>query len=332
MIHSPPAKKIVYLLGAGATHAEIVHLHPEDSLTETFLNDSGLLTHHVSKRVFRKANKIKSVNQDIKRLLSLRPLSNIELFISLIGDNRLRSEDITEKLKNLVQQDITNKLTKSRLRRFTLHKSLLELHSRTNNKEELLGFITLNYDDVLDYAWKTVFPEKEIDYSLSSKSTTDATPILKLHGGFSLKDRNKKIPIITPGINKNYLELPYNFIWGQALEILMECDILRVIGCSLSPYDIGLVDLLFKAHLSRTDAFEIELIDHDQIGRNIKETYGFFPQIRTAIEIEQRLIPDIGIEKDEQSNPFKIWLKAKTERMLTKEELDGTVHLKHLLV
>src|SRR2546423_1805134 len=102
---------------------------------------------------------------------------------------------------------------------------------------------------------------------------------MKLHGGFKLMDGTEPIPIITPGIRKNYLELPYNFIWGRALRTLINCDVLRVIGCSLSQNDLGLVDLLFKAHLSRKQKqpLEIQIINRDHGDGAIKQQYGFFP-------------------------------------------------------
>ncbi len=326
--------KIVYLLGAGATHAEIINLYPKRSSDALFLEKNGLLISQVSKRVFRNASNKKIFQKGIiKKFLTRKDLSNIELFISLIGDNRIRSEEATEKLKRLIEEDITERLNDSRLKRFYLHKALLELHAKINDKEELLGFISLNYDHVLDRAYEDVNGGKNTNYYLSSKQPKEKkTPILKLHGGFNLKDeRGRKIPIITPGINKNYLELPYNFIWGRALEILIECDILRVIGCSLSQNDIGLVDLLFKAHLAREGVLEVEIINSESGGRHIKEAYGFFPGIKTAYELENKLITDVSIERDPSSNPFKIWLRAKGARML-ENQINKTKYLKKVIV
>ncbi len=154
---------------------------------------------------------------------------------------------------------------------------------------------------------------------------------MKLHGGFDLKYRNKKLSIINPGINKNYLELPYNFIWGRALELLIECDILRVIGCSLSQNDVGLVDLLFKAHLIRNQPLRIQLIDFDPPNNRIKENYGFLPKIETASDIEEGLISDPAIEKPDIGNPFKIWLKAKIEETFNDNEIKKTRYLKRVL-
>jgi hypothetical protein len=183
---------------------------------------------------------------------------------------------------------------------------------------------------VLDDAYKSILG-KEPNYCLSSEASTRDVPLLKLHGGFDLKYRNKKLPIINPGINKNYLELPYNFIWGRALELLIECDILRVIGCSLSQNDVGLIDLLFKAHLVRNQPLRIQLIDFDLPNNRIKENYGFLPKIETASDIEKGLISDPAIEKPDIGNPFKIWLKAKIEKTFNDKEIEKTRYLKRVL-
>ena len=89
--------------------------------------------------------------------------------------------------------------------------------------------------------------------------------------------KRTKISIVPLGINKNYLTPPYNFIWGRAYELLVRCDILRIIGCSLSQNDIGLIDLLFKAHDKKSSPLEIQVIDFQPLGghHQIRNNYGF---------------------------------------------------------
>jgi len=345
----PKPQKIVYLLGAGATHAEIVNLDPEKSIDRAFLDKNGLLIKHVSERVIRKAKEAGVLESaQIKKLVSPAGLSNIELFISLVDKNQIKSEEIIEKLKEEIKKDIRERL-KRKTKKFYLHKALLEfhVHKKVRGEEELLGFISLNYDDVLDGAYNdlSVTP----DYGLYSQSESEIKkiPLLKLHGGFNLSYKNRVLPIITPGVNKNYLELPFNFIWGRALEILVECNQLRVIGCSLSQNDIGLIDLLFKAYLAKEGKpFEIQMITFDRdfnlgdgtSSNEMKKSYGFFPNIKTALELENRLITDENIKDPSTgANPFKIWLKAKvgkikTEKILTDQQINKTRYIKKLLV
>ena len=281
----------------------------------------------VSMRVCRRAQRDRLISKEVYNLLAPTGLSNIELFISLIENNKIKSEATIRGLTKLVKEEILMILTKSRLKKFYLHKSLLELHEKIKEREELIGIISINYDRVIDEAYKTIFGMKP-NYCLSSKSKdkTADIPLLKLHGGFDLSYRKHKLPIITPGINKNYLELPYNFIWGRALELLIECDILRVIGCSLSQNDVGLVDLLFKAHLVKKKPIDIELINFDPEWNKVKEYFGFLPRITTMLNLDNRLIGDVSVKNpDRGANPFKIWIKAKIERLSVGRELTDDI-------
>ncbi len=270
----PEQKKIVYLFGAGATHAELSNIG---------VDESGLLIGDVTRRVILKANGDTAFLPHNRMFLERAAnSSNIELFISLIEDN---ASDIREasaavdRLKDLVEQDIKAILTTERLSAFYLHKALFELHKHNEN-EIIIGLISLNYDTVLDDAYKWRYGEGEPDYSFPFRThKPDKPPLLKLHGSFNWEDieingRKRKIPIIPVEINKNYLRLPYNFIWGRALEILTDCDILRVVGCSLSPNDIQLIDLLFKAHLEKGAAFEMQIISSERTGHDLPPVFG----------------------------------------------------------
>ena len=325
-------QKIVYLLGAGATHAELANLE-KDSQSEKFEKQKGLLISNVSDRVIEKAQLNRKYLRDIRMVSAMKGSLNIELLISLIENSRIRdSEYKTSYLKRLVREDIEAVLTKSKVKKFYLHKALLELHEheKTKEKESLLGFLSLNYDNVLDEAYKIVH-KKNPDYSFLPREN-DQIPLLKLHGSFNwekikIRGRTRTIQIIPIGANKNYLHLPYNFIWNRALELLIQCDILRVIGCALSPNDTHLIDLLFKAHLERGTAFEIQIISSDKTGDKIQENYGFFPEIKRLSEIEPPLIPDTS----SVSNTFKTWLNYKSRKLIQESELARTKYLKKVI-
>lgn len=137
-----------------------------------------------------------------------------------------------------------------------------------------------------------------------------------------MRGRMRNIEIIPLGSNKSYLHAPYNSIWNRAMELLIECNTLRVIGCSLSQNDGHLIDLLFKAHLERKKAFDIELVTPQDIGDQIRKNYGFFPQIKTLREIEGNLIADTNA-----GNPFNYWLRSKILRLIEKR-IDRTQYLK----
>lgn len=319
-------KKIAYLFGAGATHSELINLYQE--VPEKL----GLLTSNVSERVIKRA---KHADRYLNGLETVTPESgslNIELLISLVESSKIHGwEYKTRYIKRLVKQDITGILTVTRTTRFHLHKALIEFHEDqvTKANERLTGLISLNYDDVLDQAYEEYYKKPNYCFSLEPSAATSAKiPLLKLHGSFNwtrrtIRGRRKTIEIIPLGASKNYLHAPYSFIWNRALEILIECDTLRVIGCSLSPNDAHLIDLIFKAHLERAKAFDIEIIDFDQTGEDIQKRYRFFPATKRLTQIERGLISEPRMS----GNPFKTWLKYKSNRML-KERVKGTRYLK----
>jgi SIR2-like protein len=311
-------KKIAYLFGAGATHAELLDLAPR--LIE---NGRGLLISDVSRRVIERARFEKGYLDGVEMVSATSGALNIELLISLIENSKIHNwESKTHALKSLVQTDITGILTKRRLDRFYLHKAVFELHKhrRVIPREALIGCVSLNYDDVLDRAYQEFYGAPSYCFSLEPHVLrTTSIPLLKLHGSFKwkrqeIRGRIRTIEIIPLGSNKNYLHAPYNFIWTRAMEVLVECDILRVIGCSMSQNDAHLIDLLFKAHLERKRAFDIEVIASQDTGDAIRANYGFFPQIRTLREIEGQLVPDPAPD-----NPFRSWLKYKTLDMIKKD-------------
>ncbi len=254
---------------------------------------------------------------------------NIELLISLIENGKIRQWDQkTRVLKLLLQKDIEKILSKQRRARFYLHRALFELHRDfVTHDEELVGIISLNYDDVLDEAFKEFHREPNYCLCLDQDArTSPQIPLLKLHGSFSwrngvkVRGRTRKLEIIPIGSNKNYLHPPYNFIWARALEVLVGCDTLRVVGCSLSQNDTHLVDLLFKARLERAPSamktFEIEIINSELTGKQIRENYGFFPSIKTP--------------QSDPPNPFRTWLINKSDRVLG-SDIKQTRYLKRLL-
>ena len=326
-------KKIAYLFGAGATHAEIQNIDPTDG---NFLSQKGLLIKDVSKRVMRIAQDDINFLKGVEQVTYREGPVNIELLISLFETNRIpNAADKVGHLKDLVKKDITKILTTRRRKNLFLHKALFELHKLILNKEKILGIISLNYDEVLDDAYKALNRNKKPIYCHTSNAfiRKDDFPLLKLHGSFNwgkveTYGKKKDFEIIPLGINKNYLSPPYNFIWGKAFEILAQCDILRIVGCSLNQNDLGLIDLLFKAHLERNNYFEIQIIDLPSTGKNIKSSYGFFKGIVPIEEIERPLIPldDISMAT---ANPFKIWLKAKSEKMVS-TKISRTKYLKRL--
>lgn len=323
-------KKIVYLFGAGATHAELQNLD-RDLIEEK----NGLLMRNVSSRVILTASRDKAYVKDVEMVTAVTGSLNIEMLISLVENSKIYGwESKTHKLKALVKDDIEGVLRQFRNRRFYLHKALLEFHEHKSAKREehLIGLISLNYDDVLDRAYKAVMGgDPNYCFSLEDEGPIGRLPLLKLHGSFNwsgqrIRHRIRNIEIIPLGSNKNYLHAPYGFIWSRALEILIECDVLRVVGCALSQNDFHLIDLLFKAHLERGGPLTMEIIAPDGVGDDIRKSYGFFPDIKRLTEIQ---IGGSLITGPDFSNPFNSWLSFKSKRTLGKS-IATTKYLRRL--
>jgi len=341
MAHAAPfvspsqPKKVVYLFGAGATHAELINVEPTASEK---VEERGLLMSNVSSRVIEKARHDSEYLNGVEMVSGTSGSLNIELLISLIETSKLQDwESKSKKLKALVQEDILGILASDVTAHFYLHKALFELHKQETVKrqEQLLGLISLNYDSVVDQAYRSSF-RRSPDYCLSLKrgatSGRGPHPLLKLHGSFDwrtsgveVRSKTRKIDLIPLGTSKSYDHSPYVFIWSRAFEMLVECDTLRLIGCSLSQNDTHLIELLFKAQVESGAGFDMEIIAPNKAGEDIRQTCGFFRQIQTLNELERGLVA----ETSPFSNPFKEWLRYKADRML-REGVRQTRYLKEV--
>ena len=186
MAESKP-RKIAYLFGAGATHAELQNIDPD--LTN---KNRGLLVSNVSSRVIERARRDPQYfTDDVAMVSGAKGSLNIELLISLLESSKIPQwEYKARKLKYLVREDIEGILSPATTKRFYLHKALFELHKHQNarRKELLAGLISLNYDDVLDTAYKQYYGPPRYCFSLDEPLRKDDVPLLKLHGSFNWKN------------------------------------------------------------------------------------------------------------------------------------------------
>lgn len=295
---------------------------------------------NVSSRVIDQARRDPDYLKGVEMVSGTSGSLNIELLISLLENSKVAGwEDKAKSLKALVQKDILGVLTPDITARFRLHKALFELHRQevVRSQEHVLGLISLNYEDVLDQAHIDVCGQPP-DYCLSlktaSRSSADRYPLLKLHGSFDwrtngveVRGKTRQIDIIPLGTSKSYDYAPYVFVWSRAFEMLVECDTLRLVGCSLSQNDTHLIELLFKAQVESSAGFDMEIIAPNEAGVRIRETCGFFSRIQTLNEAEGGLVP----EPSPLVNAFKEWLKYKADRML-KEDVPRTRYLKEVYI
>jgi len=314
-----PAKRIVYLFGAGATIAEASYAGVVEPLSLV----------HISELVIEKAKK----RQALKEILEhIQPddIKDIEFYISLLESLQIRKySDITNTLRSLFCKTIQERLmVDDAPLEPTLSMALLQMHRAIEEKEELKGAISLNYDSLLDHAFNKIHNGLNYwikckvsgsthDYSLNPRSV----PLIKLHGSFNWRRGFPSITIderqaqsgeqaemlwLPPSIEKERSYYPFNTLWGKAFELL-DCDVLRIVGCKLSQNDWGLTSLLFNTQLRTDKAYQIELINSHEGGLEIRERNGFLKNVKVLGELEGcKPIAKYGTQ-----NVFESWLKTK---------------------
>lgn len=336
--------RIAYLFGAGASQGEL----SQNGFPKSLLMPE--LTYEIARKI-REEN-IESLAAVSNDLVSG---ADIEHLITLHEASGTREHnEIAKILKTLFREKIQERINELGSSFFpTLFASLIDMHSIAGLNEELVLILTTNYEDLIEKAMQRV--QGGINYSIKtvSKETDycvkeDTTPILKLHGSFNWKnefpiviqseiEQEEDVIWIPPGVVKRREYYPFNVVWGRARELL-ECDILRIIGSSLSRNDWELVSLIHTTQQLRTDGrppYIIELIDYPERCEQLKEQYNYL-SIRTILEISEvqeyiirtYLVADIGKREVSEEkikgvakyiggreNIFAFWLRAKGEKL-----------------
>jgi hypothetical protein len=227
-----------------------------------------------------------------------------------------------------------------------LAEKLLGLHNDRLFKrsvESLEGIITTNHDGLLQVASQNVFGSVNVGFDYVStdfviNKRNPAPPILQLHGSFAWQfgtplkisklRRTSKYGAnvwIPPTILKESKIYPFNKLSGLAYELLARrCDVLRVVGASLTQNDWNILALIFNAqrHLeaNKATAFSIELIMPHSNGEYIKRECAY---LRKVIPIGYLTDGDFAEYKEYEdeypshesdlANPFAYWLTQKFE-------------------
>jgi SIR2-like domain len=344
-------RRIVYLMGAGATQGAVQFGGSTASLVmrgliERLLESTSdayeeAFSDHVGLK--RLVNDVISDDTDFEHLLTFledTPSRHYQEFAQL-----LETVFLTVLLEAL--DDVRDELGEDHS---ALYAVLLDMHEVADSGERLAGFLTLNYDDFLEHAIERRLG-RTIDYGVQvtnqdGKDEREPIPVLKLHGSFSWRhtwpveiaeeiDAGLWIP---PGIRKAKAEYPFNEIWGAARELL-DCDVLRIIGCNLGPNDWDLVSLLFTTMHGHESGrpYEIEVIGRPNGAARISESFPYL-NVRPLLELpkigalfiaellgsEPKDFSDldeaeqeraIGAAESKITNPFQHWLRLKGELM-----------------
>jgi hypothetical protein len=329
----PNPKRIVYLLGAGATQAEVDYLgaRPVNLLMRN-TDREGVAT-----RV------LNGLNARWRLFLGEDEGIDIEKLISLLSASGVDSlSRVAERLRKEYFWDIRNHLVEAQIiDRPKLGRGLLEMHRSDHfkkNIETLSGVLTTNHDGLLQIASQEVFGEINLGFPFESddglKSATGANtpPILALHGSFTWKFAvpmkvsrlTKRSPYsadtgwIPPTILKESKNYPFNKIAALAYELLVKkCDVLRIIGSSLTQNDWNVLSLIFNAQrhrqITRNLPFQVQLIMSHQTGLNISQQCSYLKELTPIgfltdgkfARYKNKSIPP------EMKNVFAYWLKEK---------------------
>lgn len=341
-------ERVAYLVGAGATHASAMS---ENSPYGLLMNDLA--------NPIRKALGDLGVNvgadPSLKSLINslVSDPSIIEHIITFLDQSVSQiHREFAERLReafvvalNKVLEDVERE---SGGKPNSLYSALIDMHFVQGNNEQLNGVLTLNYDDYIESALLDRL-QLDVDYGLrivTQEHSVQKVPVLKLHGSFSWRevwpvelDPSPKPLWIPPGVHKPKGRYPFNLIWGRAREIL-DCDVLRIIGCNLSANDWDLVSLLFSTNQTRTSClpYRIEIIDHPGNAERIKKEFSYLP-ISSIFDVDvgdsvawEVLAGKIDqpfsklqtkrqgelVEGLEHSNWFRIWLIQKSIEVMEK--------------
>jgi len=319
--------RVSYLIGAGGSHASVnAKKCPHGILMNDLITDlarnirNEIESKPIYKPFWRLVNDMADPknNIDVEHLITFCEESPSALHNEFAKVVREAFHSVLEKRLNDIEKDIGHE-------RFYLYERLFKMHKRNKN-EILRGILTLNYDDFIEEAAKRVESWEDADLDFCRTGETRDIRFLKLHGSFFW---NRGWPLqrrtgiedtlwIPPGIQKRKDRYPFNILWGMARDVL-DCDVLRVIGCRLGANDWDLISLIFSTQhtsLAGSNPYTIEIIDSLKHANKLKKDYPYL-DIKSLVEIETY---DIGrdIENDlptygdlsKGQNWFLLWLET----------------------
>jgi hypothetical protein len=351
----PKKKKVVYLLGAGASDAEIRYLDPRCK---------GILMQDVVGDI---PSKLDESTEDFKRIKAIlvddEKIIDIEQIITLYEHDVDKKHHVAaNKLRELFRKIVTSRIVQvlsvqPKDDGYVFHSSLLaalfDMHTIDDFDEELCAVLTTNYDDLVERALQNVYGGFDYTFELVNKTgeynTGKGKPLLKLHGSFNWigeypieldKPANSAVEDFSgnyiiwapPGLIKQKSNYPFSAIWSKARELL-DCDILRIVGCSLSRNDWLLIELIHDAQkLRKASHLKIQLLDYPgpayYVWKNFpyldveyilfKDYFSSYCHDIESIEIPDRTfasysdedIEALGQQIGGNTNMFQLWLAA----------------------
>ena len=345
MINTSSPKRIAYLFGAGATQACLDFVSSEQ---KTLMRDLGTtLLSRLSELVRTEYSDDDALNALVNDVVDDE--TDYEHVITFFHESpsarhRQFAADAQERFRAVLTDTFADVVVEQGELPDHLYYGLLDLHSLDGFPEVLSGFLTLNYDEYLEHAIRRS-PVHSLDPGIhiaSEDSAHQLVRVLKLHGGFSWTGGwpiatgiTDSEPVwIPPGIHKTKAQYPFNLLWGLAREVL-NCDVLRIIGCNLGANDWDLISLLFTTrHADRTSGpYRVEVIDSPKQALKLQIQFPYL-DVKSILEIDslgpalmsgftdRAEVPFSELSPEEQGevaaaipwdNWFFLWLKHKAE-------------------
>ena len=354
------AKRVVYLFGAGASQACIDSVEGEQRILMKDLNDP--LGAAVKGRFDPDAAAYRPIANLIADVINSN--TQYEHVITFLRQSpseahRRFAHELSD-LFAMVLRDLLKEVEDDLGEdRFLLYAALLDMHTIDGFAEQLRGVLTLNYDTFFEAAAQAVYGGC-VDYGVPAsdmRPESESLRILKLHGSFGWQDEwpiqqepltmTDKALWIPPGIDKGKAQYPFNVLWGLARELL-DCDVLRVVGCGLHPTDWDLIALLFTTRYGNATAagagrngvpYTIEVIDAPHRAWELRRNYPYL-DVQSMLEIEamgvgKQLVGEFlctapqsftSLDKDEaqalkdavkgEHNWFELWLQQMGEGLV----------------
>ena len=287
--------RVVYLFGAGASHACVKRIGSPHGI---LMRD---LTGLIQERLRELVSQLYSDNDGLIDLVnSVDDDTDLEHLITFLDDiPSLQHRNFADEMRKAFEQVLRDQLNTiredARYDPIELYEVLLDAHNVDHFPESLHGIITINYDEYIELAVERVY-DCQVDFGIRvdpSPQRTASPKLLKLHGSFGWQDTwpisrgndGNATLWIPPGINKAKQTYPFNVLWGSAREMLT-CDILRIVGCRLGPNDWDLISLLFTMrHASVVHRPRIEIIDAPEHAATLNKSYPYL-EVLSILQVE----------------------------------------------
>ena len=325
-------KRVVYLIGAGASHGSIKSAGCSRNTLMSGL--MGPLIEEIGNLIRSKPRKYGKLRRFVNNIIHNEvDLEHIITFLdeSPSSMHRQFAEELRHVFAKVLKKELREIKRIIGKKRFALYSALLDMYLIKKCPEVLCGILSINYDEYIEAAAKDVYGEA-VNYGFDVKSMKDSKHpllLLKLHGSFNWKDiwpieptrREFKNPLlIPPGIQKAKNRYPFNVLWGLARDML-DCDVLRIIGCRLSGNDWDLISLLFSTrniHGTNARPYVIEVIDSPKRALRLKKQYPYL-EVRSLFELKDQNIGSHFISEllDVPPKPFEDLDSTELEKAFT---------------